>query len=370
MRLSYWEYKTWFSEIDFTIVGSGIVGLTTAVFLKEKYPKAKVLILEKGVLPQGASTKNAGFACFGSISEIISDLENHKDEEVFQLVRQRFEGIDTLRRLLGDDPIGFEQNGGHEIFLDKDIGLYEKCQKKIPEINAFLRPIFKGDPFQELPNRFGFQGVQKRYITHRFEGQLDVGKMMWQLLQKAHEKGIIVLNGMAVTAFEDNGDAVHINIAGVELVTKKLFVATNGFAGQLLNKTVKPVRAQVLVTKPIKNLHIKGTFHFDEGYYYFRNVDDRILFGGGRNLDFIGEETTDFGTTGPIQKELKRLLADIILPDQEFEIDRSWSGIMGVGRQKTPIVEQLSENVCCGIRLGGMGVAIGSLVGRQLANFV
>lgn len=70
MRLSYWEYKQWLKNIDFTIVGSGIVGLCTAMFLKQRFPKKNIIILEKGIFPQGASTKNAGFACFGSISEI------------------------------------------------------------------------------------------------------------------------------------------------------------------------------------------------------------------------------------------------------------------------------------------------------------
>jgi glycine/D-amino acid oxidase-like deaminating enzyme len=64
MNLSYWEIKTWLSDIDYTIIGSGIVGLNCALNLKKKFPKAKVLILEKGMVPQGASTKNAGFACF------------------------------------------------------------------------------------------------------------------------------------------------------------------------------------------------------------------------------------------------------------------------------------------------------------------
>ena len=59
MNLSYWEQKEWLQNIDFTIVGSGIVGLSTAVFLKKRFPKSKILVLEKGILPQGASTKNA-----------------------------------------------------------------------------------------------------------------------------------------------------------------------------------------------------------------------------------------------------------------------------------------------------------------------
>ena len=47
--------------------------------------------------------------------------------------------------------------------------------------------------------------------------------------------------------------------------TAKLFTATNGFALQLINESVKPARAQVLISKPIKNRHIKGAFHLDKG---------------------------------------------------------------------------------------------------------
>ena len=124
------------------------------------------------------------------------------------------------------------------------------------------------------------------------------------------------------------------------------------------------------ITKPIPNLDIKGTFHLDKGYFYFRNIKDRILFGGGRNLDFEGETTTSHDTTELIQNRLEELLKTVILPHQEFEIDHRWSGTMGVGTHKKPIVEQLSNNVYCGVRMGGMGVAIGSLVGQELADLV
>ena len=112
MNLSYWEHKTWLSNIDYTIVGSGIVGLSCALRLNHRFPNARILILEKGVLPQGASTKNAGFACFGSISEVLSDLKNHTAEEVVQLVKLRWEGIQMLRNALGDNKIGYENHGG------------------------------------------------------------------------------------------------------------------------------------------------------------------------------------------------------------------------------------------------------------------
>lgn len=69
-HLSYWE-KVNFYRPDIIIVGSGIVGLTAAIAIKKQQPNISVTILERGFLPSGASTKNAGFACFGSISELI-----------------------------------------------------------------------------------------------------------------------------------------------------------------------------------------------------------------------------------------------------------------------------------------------------------
>ena len=67
---------------------------------------------------------------------------------------------------------------------------------------------------------------------------------------------------------------------------------------------------------------------------------------------------------------MERILKDTILPNTSFEIDHRWSGIMGVGNQKKAIVKQLSNNIFCGIRMGGMGIAIGSLVGKELAQLL
>ena len=368
MELSYWEYKTWLSNIDFTIVGSGIVGLNCAIRIKEKFPNSKVLVLEKGILPQGASTKNAGFACFGSISEVLSDLKNHSEDEVYDLVERRWQGIQYLRKLLGDVNIGFLPLGGHEIFLEKETELYENCLEQLEITNKLLTSIFGKAPFRTAGNSFDFQKIHPKYITHQFEGQIDTGKMMSSLLDLAHRRGIRILNNVEVKSFEDVGYGVRLRANDFEFISNKLFIATNGFAKTLLDEDVTPARAQVLITKPIENLQIKGTFHFDEGYYYFRNIDDRILFGGGRNLDFKSEETLEFGQTELIQSTMEQLLKEVVLPNTPFEIDRRWSGIMGIGQQKKPIVKQLSDNTYCGIRLGGMGVAIGSLIGNELAQ--
>lgn len=368
MDLSYWEIKNWITDIDFTIVGSGIVGLNCALQLKNRFPKSKILILEKGVLPQGASTKNAGFACFGSLSEILDDLQTHSETEVIELVKKRVDGLNLLFKTVGSKNINYKKHGGYELFLESDSALFESCLSKIEGVNKMLQPIFNAEIFSLRNNIFNFQNIKEQYIFNVFEGQIDTGNMMEALLENVQSRGIKILNNCRVESFSDDANSVKIKTNQFEFSTSKMLVATNGFASQLLKEQVKPARAQVLITKPIKDLHIKGTFHLDKGYYYFRNIDNRILLGGGRHLDFNTEETTELNQTALIQNKLEALLSTSILPNTSFEVDHRWSGIMGVGNQKKAIVKQISNNTFCGVRLGGMGVAIGSLVGKELAQ--
>lgn len=369
MELSYWELKNWFADVDYAIVGSGIVGLHAALRLRERFPASKILVLEKGVLPQGASTKNAGFACFGSLSEIIDDLNSHTEDEVIALIGKRWKGLQLLRKRLGDQAIDFKPHGGYELFLKNDDS-FEYCLSRLPFVNDVLRPLFRTDVFAAESNRFGFAQIREPVIFNPFEAQIDTGNMMQSLLKMAFSENILILNRQTVTAIHEKENGVDVALGDFSFSAKKLLFATNGFASQLIDADVKPARAQVLITEPIPDLHIKGTFHLDRGYYYFRNFGDRILFGGGRNLDFEGETTTEFGQTEMIQNRLEQILKDVILPNREFRIEHRWSGIMGLGVQKKPIVRQLSDHVYCGVKLGGMGVAIGSLVGTELADLI
>jgi glycine/D-amino acid oxidase-like deaminating enzyme len=371
MNLSFWENSTFFAEVDAAIIGSGLVGLNAALTLKSLQPNWKIIVLEKGILPSGASTKNAGFACFGSPSELLDDLEYQSEDTVFDLVQQRWEGLRRLLDTVGDINLEFEQYGGHELFMEKDVDLYKKCVAALPYLNENLKKIIPINRNYKVVKRdiFGFNGLN-RQIKIQAEGQINTGKMMQRLIEIATEKGIKIYNGITVENIEDYQTHVEIQTQNDwKIKAQKVIVATNGFTEKLLpNLQVTPARNQVLITKPVNNLKIEGTFHLDKGYYYFRNVGNRVLFGGGRNLDLEGETTSNFGTTDLVQQNLISIFKEHILPNQDFEIEQWWSGILGVGHVKKPIVQNVSPNVTVAVRLGGMGVAIGSLIGEEGAK--
>ena len=224
MRLSYWEYKTWLTDVDYTIIGSGIVGLSCALTLRYKRPNAKILILEKGILPQGASTKNAGFACYGSISEILADLKSHSEEEVKELVRMRYEGIALLRKNIGDKAMDYRQSGGHELFLKADEESYTRCVNEVARINSLLEPVFGKPPFTINSNIYNFKGIQEKYLSNDQEGQINTGSMMRALLQKAYTEDITVLNAVTVKEFNQLNDRVEVSTNHFDFKTRKLFI--------------------------------------------------------------------------------------------------------------------------------------------------
>jgi len=371
-QLSIWELEIYFRNIDFLILGSGIVGLSTALELKKKAPKSKIVILERGYLPTGASTKNAGFACFGGASEIVDDLSQIDENTVVKTLKYRWEGLSILRKRLGDNNIEFDPCGSVDLFRSFEREEYIKVENKIPFLNKLVGEVtqIKGDIYSIKQNNFGFGDIP-HLIENKYDGKINTGKMMKSLVELTISEGIIILNGIDVQNVNFSGRSKQLITNFGAIAAKNILFCTNGLSKKFFpNIDIQPARAQVILTAPIPNLSWNGTFHYDKGYYYFRNIGNRILLGGARNKDKVGETTEEITTTNFIIDELKLMLHEVVLPNTKVEIEHQWAGIMGVGNEKNPIVSMLEKNIFCAIRLGGMGVAMGSKVGENLANLV
>ncbi len=373
-NLSYWERETFFKDFDVAVIGSGLVGLTAAMHLKTVDPSLHVAVLERGVLPAGASTRNAGFACFGSMTELLDDMTLQPENEVLAVVEKRWRGLQRLRSLVGDETMDFQLLGGYEMFTDDEEDVFQSCADRIASFNKKIGAIVGRSVYQVVDERlprFGFRGV-RHLILNQAEGQVHTGKMMAALLRSSEAQGIKIFNGIAVQRLEQTSQGVELETAsGWTLRVPRVLVAVNGFAKTLLpDVDVKPARNQVLITQPIPGLSVEGCFHYDRGYYYFRNIDGRILLGGGRHLDNSTEQTDEFGPNELIRSALVQLLKTVICPGYPFEVDSWWTGIMGLGPVKKPIVERYSDDVVIAVRLSGMGVAIGALIGQEGAEML
>ncbi|SDN77439.1 Glycine/D-amino acid oxidase [Pedobacter steynii] len=373
MAISYWEQQHFFTY-DVIIVGSGIVGLNAAIAIKSKNPKSSVAILERGFLPSGASTKNAGFACFGSISELMEQEKSGGTALLYQLIERRWKGLLKLRKLLGDESISYHNYGGYELFRKADYQLAELCVAKISHFNELIKDIVGQENVFKTASRkiqgFGFHDTGL-LIENELEAQIDTGKMMKALILKATAAGVMIYNNCEVEELQEEENYQVLRSNHGNFKARQVLLSTNAFIKTLVpDLDVVPGRGQVILTQPIPDLKIKGTFHYDKGYYYFRNIDQRILLGGGRNLDIKAEETAVFGSTQLIQNALKTLLKEVILPDTPFEIEQTWSGIMAFGHDIYPIVKSIRPGIFCAVRCNGMGIAMGTQTGEDAANLI
>jgi gamma-glutamylputrescine oxidase len=215
---------------------------------------------------------------------------------------------------------------------------------------------------------FGFEGFD-HLLENSLEGGLHSGKTVQALLQKVQGMGVQVLTGFEVIEYKQKDDHLEVYTKqGIDFTTRQLLLCTNAFTRQLVpDLDIIPNRGQVLVTSELPGIHFRGTFHFDQGYYYFRNLGNRLLIGGARNKSFEQENTTEFQTTAIIQEELERFTRTHILPGIDFAITDRWSGIMAMGAEKMPLVQELEDNVFCCVRMSGMGVALAPVVAGQVA---
>lgn len=371
---SYWEQSS-FLNYDIIIIGAGIIGLSTAIELKQHQANKRILVLERGFMSSGASSRNAGFACIGSVGEILDDLKNMHEDEVINLVARRKKGLELLRSRLGDHNIQYQKNGSFELLGEEELPILDQ----IEYLNKLLKSIDNQRYFNianPLIEQFGFNKNNcKGLIESLQEGEIHTGSMLRALQDLALEKGIEIKTNAEVIKIEEIANKCQVYIPDTirnehwKLQCQQLFICTNAFTKQFLpDIDLKPGRGQILLTKPIDNLAFKGIFHYDRGYYYFRALEGRVLFGGGRNLDFETETSTEISLNQAIQEHLEYLLQNVILPNTPFEIEQRWSGIMAFGATKAPIIKQLSTHIFGAFRMGGMGVALGSLCAQELVN--
>lgn len=379
MAISVWEQSTYFAPKDLVIVGCGFVGLWTAYEAIQKNPKLQITILERGIIPSGASTRNAGFSCFGSVSELMYDVQLMGEAAMLETVKMRYDGLQRIQKVFKASEIDYHQWGGYELFegagdydlskLDDDIAYLNKILApvlKTPKKNGTYLPIYT-NASKEI-GKLGFQGIQA-LAFNQLEGQLNSAKLVLALQKVVQAKGVQILFNTEVKKFKSHskGVTIYTNLE-LPLEAKQFLVCTNGFAKKLLpGLDVVPARGQVFVTEPIPNLKFKGCFHYDEGFYYFRNLGNRLLLGGARNKDFKNEKTYSLDTSATIQKVLEQFMMQRILPkgSKKPKIELRWSGTMGIGKIKKPIIQAVQPNVYCAVRMSGMGVAIAPIVAQK-----
>ena len=359
MSASYWERTAWRDPHDLVIVGAGITGSAAAWYYLRANPGASVVLLERSAHPSGASTRNAGFTCVGTVGEGLDDLANESEDEVVDRIRRRYEGLKLLQGELTAQETGHRMTGGHELFSDESD--FERCAAEIPRFNRYLKEITGESEVYKAVRANG-----KPAISIAIEGHLHSGKLMQALHRKVREAGGRVQWGMPVASVETGEVCLH---SGEGITARNILVATNGFTGGIPGMpVVHPARGLVLVVQGAGIDRWTGSWHAERGFTYWRDVEGGLLIGGGRHLDIPGERTMEAGVNPVIRDYLWTFLHETLGVSVETVTDQ-WNGVMGFPEgRKTPHMTQVKPGVWLAAGLSGMGVALGLGLGRDVVG--
>ncbi|TXC81662.1 NAD(P)/FAD-dependent oxidoreductase [Luteibaculum oceani] len=367
-NFSYWEHQILGQPFDFIIIGGGFCGLYTALFIKEKRPKAKVLILEKNLVGNTASTKNAGFSCFGSAGELLDDIHQIGWEKTADLLQMRIGGLEILQSVIPHSVMDYSRCGAFEVFSkdEEEQSRFQRVQENLDNINTDFKSILPNSyTVKDLPDKLKFKG---KGIFQAGEGALNPFKLIRYLEQKVRTLGVEFIKGVEVYQVDNTAEnEVNVHTNKLDLKCQVAICTTNLNSLKLPEVDCQPARAQVIISKPLPRSVPKEVFHAMNGYTYFRFVDGRLLLGGMRHMDMENEFTGSNNNTAPIIDQLKSFGKELM----GFPIpwDFSWTGTMSVGPDRFPNIGS-RKNILYGLKMGGMGVAVSPYIAKKLVEHV
>ncbi|MGB0171346.1 MAG: NAD(P)/FAD-dependent oxidoreductase [Flavobacteriales bacterium] len=374
--------------VDFTVIGAGMVGMSTALHLKRARPDLSVRLLERSPLSSGGTTRNAGFACFGSAGEWLDDLDAIGPHALEALIRMRAEGLAELIGLLGAEAIGLQWTGGWELLSqsEEDARLHDKLTIELKTLQDLsgrslnsalggIHPLAGTGKGGERAAWLHWDEDQAKALgaAHAihlpWEGMIHTGQMVSAFHRALDDAGVQRLHGVEVKALAPSPTGWMLDTSAGGLESRQAGLCTNGLAAHLVSGLeVRPVPNRVLVLRVAPGALPVGTYHIDRGYLYMRTLDEHhVLFGGGRHwgyeLPLPPERNVEMEAQwdAALEQAARRWV-------NVEAVTHRWTGWLGVGPDRRPLIGESQPGLHHAVRMGGMGVAIGTRVGRELAE--
>jgi gamma-glutamylputrescine oxidase len=338
-------------RVDVAVVGGGVTGLSCARALAEA--GVRVRVLEAREVAGGASGRNGGFALRGLAASYVElrapDLWRLTDQtlgRIADLAGDAFRPVGSLNLAVATEELE-RLREEHDSLVADGFAVEWVEAAELPRV---LRPHFLGGLF------------------HPGDGLLEPGRWTRRLAEVTQEAGAAIAEHSAATALSGTSVATERGV----VVADHVVVATDGYTRGLLPEleaAVTPVRNQVLATAPLPERYFEPAVYARSGYDYWQQTHDgRVVIGGWRDADLEHEFTVREDVTKAIQDRIEAFLERILgaVP----EITHRWAGLIGLTRDRLPLVGALPARPGVSAALGYSGhgnvlaLACGELVAQ------
>jgi gamma-glutamylputrescine oxidase len=333
---------------DVAVVGAGVTGCACALALAEG--GLRVRVHEARRVASGASGRNGGFALRGAAMPYPWARRELGHETAAELWRLSERYLDRMEELAGD---AFRRVGSLRL-ADA-----EELDDVRAEYDALREDGFDAEWVEEL--KPPLDGLFLGAIRHPGDGALQPARWVRRLAARAVQAGAEIVEESRVGSL-------------TELDADNVVIATDGYTRDLLeplDRVIRPVRGQVLVTEPLARRLYDGPHYARQGFDYWQQTPEgNLVLGGRRDASLEEEYTGEEGLTDAVQRELEGFAAQLI--GEPPRIVQRWSGIFGATEDRLPLAGPIPgrEDLWVAAGYSGHGNVLGLACGQLVAEAI
>jgi len=368
-------------DADVAVVGAGLTGLWTALFLKQLDPDLGVAVVEQGLAAHGASGRNAGMlsetvdhghglaiAHFGEAeARRLADLGERNVAELTAFLERhdiRCDYEPTGRLMVALTPAQVDE-ARRTVQTARRLGLDSFHLLDREAVRSEVRsPLYLGGVWVEGG------------------GILDPVKLVDGLPHEAESLGVRVFERSRVTGLEPAGAGIRLRSGDGEIRARRAVLATSAYTHHLLPGVARrfiPLYDYILVSDPLTPAQREaigwrrrqgvtdGRAFFN---YYRLTADDRVLWGTSEAAYYRGNRVDPSCDHSPAHYAALRESFRRHFPALAgLEFPYAWGGPICSTTRLTPYFgRSIGGRVCYGLGFTGHGLGTTRLAGRIMAH--
>ena len=365
---------------DIAVVGGGLAGLWTALWIKELDPISEVVVVEQGVAAYGASGRSAGIVWDTIDYDHALAVAHFGESEAHRLARIGEANLAELAAFLIDRKIDCDYESTGRLLVAQTPHQMERCRAMVEaaeHVGVSTSQLLDKDALRAEVHSPVFVGG----VSIAAGGVLDTVKLVDGLRREVERQGVLVLERSHVVAIEPVGAAVRIRTGRGRVEARTAVLATSAYANQLLPRLaarVIPMSSYAIVSEPLtaaqrevvgwrgrQGVSDARTF----GNFYRLTPDDRILWGSS-DVAYQPGSLVDAASdhSEPHYDALRASFRRHFPAMQGLEWAYAWGGPIAVTTRLTPFFgRSLDGRVVYGLGFSGRGLASTRLAGKIMA---
>lgn len=368
-------------EADVAVVGAGLTGLWTALFLKALDREVEVAVIEQGLAAYGASGRNAGM-----LSETVDHghglaIEHFGETEARRLAALGEANVAELIAFLAERDIRCDYEPTGRLMVALTAAHLDEAARTVETARRLGLDSFhlldRAAVQAEVHSPLYLGGVA---VTGG--GILDPVKLVDGLRAEAERVGVRVYEHSRVTGLEVAGAAARVRAEAGSVRARRVVLATSAYTHHLLPSITRrfiPLYDYILVSDPLTPaqhaaIGWQGRQGITDGrtfFNYYRLTDDnRILWGTSEAAYYRGNRVDRSCDHSPAHYAALRASFRRHFPALDgLEFPYAWGGPICSTTRMTPFFGRaLGGRVSYGLGYTGHGLGTTRLAGRILAH--